>query len=271
MSDEFEPSPVAVETETGGLGGVEAPAGSGLGPAIDVLPPSPVFDPGEASAPVQGVPSGVGNASAGGNRSSGGSQGVQDAGLGLSDAGDAGASDASTPSSPAPSTPSSPPPSTHDAGAPPSEAGSSTFASEPDAGTPPPSEPCPSVTFAGSCYEFFAEQLSWGVAEQRCVSWGGHLASVESSEEDGFLGAWPALVGIAFGDGSGLWLGGTDAQTEGDFRWSKGGDLTFVGWASDQPNDGQGIDCIEKRNDATHRWYDRRCTDGERYVCERPQ
>ena len=107
--------------------------------------------------------------------------------------------------------------------------------------------------------------------EERCVAWGGHLASVESLEEDAFLGAWPALVGIGFWDGSGLWLGGTDARADGDFRWSDDRALSYVGWASDQPNNGQGIDCIEKRNDPTQRWYDRRCVDGERYVCERPQ
>jgi hypothetical protein len=125
--------------------------------------------------------------------------------------------------------------------------------------------------FEGRCYEFFDEQLSWSEAEARCTVWGGHLASVESSEEDAFIGAWPGLMGVAFLDGSGLWLGGSDALGDGDFRWSNGRALDFVGWAPDQPNNGAGVDCIEKRNDSTQRWYDRRCSDLERYVCEQPE
>jgi hypothetical protein len=243
------------------------------------VPPSPVFDPGEGTPPIQGVPTDVGNENAGGTRTgTDGTDEARDAGLGLADAGDAGSSDAGM-ASDAGASPSRSPSASGggpDAGLPRSEADAGTSANDADARTPLPSAPlpsapCPGVVFAGSCYQFFAEQLSWAVAEARCVSWGGHLASVESSDEDAFLGAWPALVGIAFWDGSGLWLGGTDAQTDGDFRWSGDRALTFVGWAPDQPNDGQGVDCIEKRNDVSQRWYDRRCTDGERFVCERPQ
>jgi hypothetical protein len=36
--------------------------------------------------------------------------------------------------------------------------------------------------------------VSWDVAEQRCVDWGGHLASAGSPEEDGFLDAWPSAL-----------------------------------------------------------------------------
>ena len=114
-------------------------------------------------------------------------------------------------------------------------------------------------------------QLDVHFSEARCIEWGGHLASVESPEEDAFIGAWPALLGVPLVDGSGLWLGGTDAASDGNFRWWDDRPLSFTAWASDQPNNGAGVDCIEKRNDTTQRWYDRRCTDVERYVCERPE
>jgi hypothetical protein len=140
-----------------------------------------------------------------------------------------------------------------------------------DAGGPPaPRAPCPSEAFAASCYEFFDDPVSWNIAEQRCVDWGGYLASVESSEENAFLDGWPGVMGIAAADGSGIWLGGTDAGGEGDFRWRDGVPLGFVSWAPNQPDNGAGVDCIEKRNDGTASWYDRRCTDQQRYVCERP-
>lgn len=137
-------------------------------------------------------------------------------------------------------------------------------------GASPPGESCPSLAFGASCYEVFGELVSWGVAEQRCVDWGGHLASVGSPEEEGFLDGWPSALGIVDGDGSGIWLGGSDAALEGDFRWSDGSPLVFESWAPGQPDNGAGVDCIEKRNDGAGGWYDRRCTDVHRYVCERP-
>lgn len=141
----------------------------------------------------------------------------------------------------------------------------------PDAGgASPPGASCPSLAFGASCYEVFGELVSWDVAEQRCVDWGGHLASVGSPEEDGFLDGWPSALGIVDGDGSGIWLGGSDAALEGDFRWSDGSPLVFDNWGPSQPDNGVGVDCIEKRNDGTGGWYDRRCADQHRYVCERP-
>lgn len=135
---------------------------------------------------------------------------------------------------------------------------------------PPAPEPCPGPTFGGSCYQVFNEFLSWDLAEQRCVGWGGHLATIESSEEDAFLDGWPEELGIEVSDVSSVWLGGTDVARDGDFRWIGDRTLPFIGWAPGQPDNGVGGDCIEKRNDAAGQWYDRRCVDYLRFVCERP-
>lgn len=276
-SDEFQPSPVI---ETDRLGGAGAPAAPEQ-PQGSTERPAPVLDPGEVQPPFDLMPDDLGNENAGGTRSSADGTGVLDAGVDASDAGDGGpgrrdsgssASDASTNEPDAGANErDAGAPNRADAGATPSEL----EPEEPEPEEPEPEEParapCPGLVFEGSCYEFFADQVSWYVAEERCVAWGGHLASVESLEEDAFLGAWPALLGIRFLDGSGLWLGGTDASRDWDFRWWDDRPLSYVSWAPGQPNNGPGVDCIEKRNDITQRWYDRRCSDGERYVCERPQ
>jgi hypothetical protein len=135
---------------------------------------------------------------------------------------------------------------------------------------PPAAEPCTSRVLAGSCYELFDELVSWDVAEQRCVGWGGHLASIESADENQGLNTWPVELGITSVDGSGIWLGGTDAERDGEFLWVVGSPFAFPGWAATQPDNGAGIDCIEKRNDGAGGWYDRHCTDALRYLCERP-
>jgi len=143
--------------------------------------------------------------------------------------------------------------------------------SGPDAAPfPSPPTPCSGDEFGSSCYQLFGEFVAWSIAEQRCVAWGGHLASVESPEEDEFISGWPALLGIPSADGSGVWLGGTDALIDGDFRWWDNSPLLVESWAPNQPDNGPGVDCVEKRNDGTALWYDRRCTDSLPFVCERP-
>jgi hypothetical protein len=139
----------------------------------------------------------------------------------------------------------------------------------PEVVVPPASDPCTSRVLGGSCYELFDELVPWDVAEQRCVAWGGHLASIESLDENEGLDTWPLELGITSVDGSGIWLGGTDAGEEGEFLWAAGTPFAFPGWAPTQPDNGAGIDCIEKRNDGAGGWYDRRCTDTLRYLCER--
>jgi len=163
---------------------------------------------------------------------------------------------------------------TADAGVPVTSAVQADAGAVVDGGTgvlvPPAEEPCTSRVLGGSCYELFAESVSWDVAEQRCVAWGGHLASIESADENEGLNTWPLELGITGVDGSGIWLGGTDVQRDGEFLWVVDGPFVVPGWAPTQPDNGAGLDCIEKRNDGAGGWYDRHCTDALRYLCERP-
>jgi hypothetical protein len=138
--------------------------------------------------------------------------------------------------------------------------------------TTAPSEPCTGMALDGSCYELFDSFAVWNAAEQQCVSWGGHLASIGSATEDATISRWwPAQLGLAGADGSGVWLGGTDAQSDGTFLWVDGSPFAYAGWQPGQPDDGAGVDCTEQRNDGAGHWYDRRCTDALRYICKRPQ
>jgi lectin-like protein len=144
-------------------------------------------------------------------------------------------------------------------------------APEADAGDPTALTPaCPSQAFGGSCYELFGGPASWSEAEQRCVDWGGHLAKVESAQEDAFLGGLLGAPGGSAEGARGAWLGGSDAAQDGEFIWADGSALLFDAFAPNQPDDGAGVDCIEKRNDATALWYDQRCTDEYPYICRRP-
>lgn len=268
---EVEPNPVLIESAAGRAAGSGATSAPGQAPGGELASPAPVFDPGESDSPVRLLPGDTSEESATTTRAgAAGTAVVLDAGLDASAAGDAAGEGASERDAGRSPTDAGTPPAGGDA-SPSERAPEASPPADADASLPPGSAPCPGLLFEGSCYEFFDEQLTWSEAEERCIAWGGHLASVESSEEDAFIGAWPALLGVAPLDGSGLWLGGADAASDGDFRWWDDRPLSFAGWAPDQPNNGAGVDCIEKRNDATQRWYDRRCTDRRRHVCERPE
>jgi hypothetical protein len=257
---EFEPILVGDAPAAGGAADSLSASTQDPAPAARPIPPAPVLDPGEAASADNSFPVDTAGESSG-SRGSGTDAIDTGRDAGVSGARDAGSSDGG---------------SARDAGTLPRELDASAppnggNVNEPDASSPRPPAPCPGLVFEGSCYEFFDEQVSWSHAEERCAAWGGQLASVESSEEDAFMSAWPALMGVPLLNGAGLWLGGTDALGDGDFRWQGDRPLGFTGWAADQPNNGTGVDCIEKRNDFAQGWYDRRCTDGERYVCERPE
>ncbi len=279
IGEDFEPTRVVpAETETGGLIGSEAPSPPAPSPGPSLTP-----DEGEGVDPA-GVLDPAGMGVNGTNSAASGADAGRDGGVEPADGGEPGAFDASAPDAAAASSSASPPGPAPPGPAPPSpvppsasllDAGAPTSTepplNEPPLNEPGPPEPCPGIVFEGACYEFLGERVSWDVAEARCVAWGGHLASIETFEEDAFIGVWPALLGVAAGDGSGIWLGGFDERQDGDFRWADERPLSFLGWAPNQPDNGQGVDCIQKRNDGAGRWYDLRCSDAQPYVCERTQ
>jgi hypothetical protein len=254
--DSFEPSPVE---RVGGALNPEAP-GDGS-PSPDEAT-APAIDPGDDNGASDG--SGSDDSADDGNADDGSESELGDVPLDPSDTGSGGSPGTAAGDS---------------AGQNANEGGDAGLGSDvgnenPDvdaAPQPPVSPSCPGNELGASCYQVFGELAAWDVAEQRCLAWGGHLASVQSLEEDAFLDDWPAQLGISFADGTGIWLGGTDATIDGDFRWLDASPLSFLGWAPNQPDNGLGIDCIEKRNDGTALWYDRRCSDPLPFVCERPR
>jgi hypothetical protein len=96
------------------------------------------------------------------------------------------------------------------------------------AAQPEPTSPRPpddAVTFNGHSYKFFPEVLPWHRAKARCEEMGGHLAIIESRDENDFV-ADVAHRGISrLGPKDGLWLGATDEHKEGAWKWVDGSQL----------------------------------------------
>ena len=68
-------------------------------------------------------------------------------------------------------------------------------------------------------YKLYTNQKSWSDAEAHCQAEGGHLASVLSEGEQKELST--------MADGQHVWIGGTDAEQEGVWKWTNNGSWAY--------------------------------------------
>ncbi|XP_041094065.1 CD209 antigen-like protein E isoform X1 [Polyodon spathula] len=71
---------------------------------------------------------------------------------------------------------------------------------------------CPEnwLLFKDMCYYFSPDKLSWNSSRAACISAGGDLVIIQSSQEQAFLKKQINAL---------HWIGLTDVVTEGDWRW----------------------------------------------------
>lgn len=117
----------------------------------------------------------------------------------------------------------------------------------------------------GHCYMLFLQPTSWSVARLACTELGGntHLAVSTGLAENQLLSS------LAMGRD--IWIGGTDADTEGTWEWLNGEAVTYLNWRSGEPNDygTNGEDCMIIEGENGGLWDDRACTDTYGFICER--
>ena len=100
-------------------------------------------------------------------------------------------------------------------------------------------------------------KASWADAASACAARGGHLATISSAEQNAFI------LSLGAAD---VWLGFTDAATEGTYVWSSG-QSTYTSWGTMQPDDAGGNeDCAVFLADGT--WNDAPCGEVRGYICE---
>lgn len=92
------------------------------------------------------------------------------------------------------------------------------------------------VNFMGNDYQVvISEGISWGGAltAAQAIGEGWSLASVGTAEENTFL---ESLLNPALAERSHFWIGGTDAVTDGTWRWVDGSEWSFTDWWAGEPN-----------------------------------
>ncbi|KAL8211739.1 UNVERIFIED_CONTAM: hypothetical protein K2H54_015037, partial [Gekko kuhli] len=88
-----------------------------------------------------------------------------------------------------------------------------------------------------ACYYFSSGTKLWSESLSYCIEQSAHLVSVESDEEQDFLRNSISTKGT-------YWLGITDKEQDGKWRWSEDGSLVSISlWDIGEPKTGYNEDC----------------------------
>ncbi|XP_052320935.1 CD209 antigen-like protein C isoform X2 [Oncorhynchus keta] len=118
--------------------------------------------------------------------------------------------------------------------------------------------------FDSSLYFISTEKKTWKQSRQDCLERGADLVIINSREEQTFL----------FNLNKRLWIGLTDSDNEGIWKWVDGTPLITGYWYYPQPDNAvptQNEDCVEIRNDQLplKAWNDLSCDSQLNWICEK--
>jgi len=119
--------------------------------------------------------------------------------------------------------------------------------------------------YDGRSYLFCEDPLSWDDAQAFCEDYGHSLSVLSDADEE----EWVNEVADSYSTQK-WWFGFNDQDTEGDWVWVDGSDVTYTNWAGREPNNvGRGEDCAQlNRYHPDLGWNDEPCSRAFRYVCE---
>ena len=86
--------------------------------------------------------------------------------------------------------------------------------------------------YNGSTYQVYDKSLSWTEAKTYCEQLGGHLVTITDADEQAFI----ANTVLESTGKDYYWLGGTDEETEGVWKWITNEAWSYTNWDSPQPD-----------------------------------
>jgi hypothetical protein len=138
---------------------------------------------------------------------------------------------------------------------------------------------CASGTFGLHQYLFCDALVPWAIARTECETRGMRLVRVDDALENAWLFT-NAVFSASMTRREGLWLGGFEPTTDGDWRWTDGDpfwsgaasgmavDGRFTNWEKSEPNNAVGPEaCLSMQLNGTT-WYDYACTTAQYFACE---
>ncbi|XP_059903139.1 macrophage mannose receptor 1-like isoform X2 [Gadus macrocephalus] len=114
--------------------------------------------------------------------------------------------------------------------------------------------------FGNSFYLFSDTKKNWEDSRNDCKQRGADLVVINSDEEQEFTSS----IGKH-------WIGLSDRETEGEWKWVDGSGLTFRNWGADEPNGVDGVEeCAELRwRTPPNLWNDALCKRTNFWICEK--
>jgi hypothetical protein len=121
--------------------------------------------------------------------------------------------------------------------------------------------PCPTVRAGGETFHLCDRWIAWPEARAVCESHGLELASFTDAAQVDAVAAT-----LTAGPHQSAWIGLSDAEHEGDFRWLDGSPPARPRWSAGEPSNTGGREhCAQVQRDGT--WVDRVCEARDVFVC----
>lgn len=115
------------------------------------------------------------------------------------------------------------------------------------------------------CYKFHSECLSWAQARQVCLQEGGDLISLGEANFQFFID----LARSKAGDCNTVWVGTTDINSEGQWSWLNGVNVSSVFWAQGQPDNWASKEnCGNMNKNFGYRMNDEDCSSKFHFLCQ---
>jgi len=117
-----------------------------------------------------------------------------------------------------------------------------------------PFVPLADITDPSSGNRYLAiNATSWTAAEAFAQQLGGHLVSINSQAEQDFV--WQNFGSLG-GIDRRVWIGFSDASSEGAFAWSDGTAAKYTNWNPGEPNNSGGVEHFAELLGSNGRWND---------------
>ncbi|XP_053336241.1 CD209 antigen-like protein E [Clarias gariepinus] len=125
-------------------------------------------------------------------------------------------------------------------------------------------EKCQKCFVVSSLYFMSNEVKNWTESRQDCRDKGADLVIINSKEEQEFISKQKVNGKVQ------AWIGLSDTEKEGEWKWVDGTPLTTEFWNEKEPNNIGDEDCTEFYSGANgNLWNDQKCSKKLNWICEK--